>query len=129
MLTQLTDADLVHKIASNEPDAEAELYRRLAPRVLLYGLRHLRDRAAAEDWLRTRLKSDSEQHGRCSGVRSIGFENRAPISLDGPVTHVRGMRTDLPPRTFANCSGTITPWGTLLSCEENFQDQDCNMKH
>ena len=29
--------------------AEAELYRRLAPRVRLYGLRHLRDRQAAAD--------------------------------------------------------------------------------
>jgi RNA polymerase sigma-70 factor (ECF subfamily) len=29
--------------------AEAELYRRFAPRVRLYGLRHLRDRSAADD--------------------------------------------------------------------------------
>jgi RNA polymerase sigma-70 factor (ECF subfamily) len=29
--------------------AEAELYRRFAPRVRLYGLRHLRDHAAADD--------------------------------------------------------------------------------
>ncbi|MEO8655276.1 MAG: sigma-70 family RNA polymerase sigma factor [Ramlibacter sp.] len=31
------------------PEAEAELYRRLAPRVRLYGLRHLRDNHAAAD--------------------------------------------------------------------------------
>ena len=37
--------------AGRAPDsaAEAELYRRLAPRVRLYGLRHLRDRQAAAD--------------------------------------------------------------------------------
>lgn len=47
------DAELVREIASLRPgearDAEAELYRRLAPRVRLYGLRHLRDGAAADD--------------------------------------------------------------------------------
>jgi RNA polymerase sigma-70 factor, ECF subfamily len=34
---------------SRDRDAEAELYRRLAPRVRLYGLKHLRDAAAAAD--------------------------------------------------------------------------------
>ncbi len=46
-------AELARRIqasgAGGERDAEAELYRRLAPRVLLYGLRHLRDRHAAAD--------------------------------------------------------------------------------
>jgi RNA polymerase sigma-70 factor (ECF subfamily) len=51
----LTDAELAHCVAAarggsgSAVDAEAELYRRFAPRVLLYGLRHLRDRGAAED--------------------------------------------------------------------------------
>ena len=48
-----SDADLARQIASLPPghagDAEAELYRRLAPRVRLYGLRHLRDEQAAAD--------------------------------------------------------------------------------
>jgi RNA polymerase sigma-70 factor (ECF subfamily) len=47
------DAALVRAIgaAAPAPDgrAEAELYRRLAPRVRLYGLRHLRDPHAAAD--------------------------------------------------------------------------------
>ena len=49
----LGDADLARRIASaasaGAPDAEAELYTRLAPRVRLYGLRHLRDEQAAAD--------------------------------------------------------------------------------
>lgn len=36
-------------VAAPDSAAEAELYRRLAPRVRLYGLRHLRDRHAAAD--------------------------------------------------------------------------------
>lgn len=47
------DAALVRAIGSAAPGpdgrAEAELYRRLAPRVRLYGLRHLRDPHAAAD--------------------------------------------------------------------------------
>jgi RNA polymerase sigma-70 factor (ECF subfamily) len=46
----LSDADLVRRIGSgHEREAEGELYRRMAPRVRLYGLRHLRDGQAADD--------------------------------------------------------------------------------
>ena len=47
----LDDAALVRRIAAAPGDAaaETELYRRLAPRVRLYGLKHLRDRDAASD--------------------------------------------------------------------------------
>lgn len=47
-----SDGDLARRISKGESDAteaEAELFRRLAPRVRLYGLRHLRDPAAADD--------------------------------------------------------------------------------
>ncbi|HVB98310.1 MAG TPA: sigma-70 family RNA polymerase sigma factor [Candidatus Dormibacteraeota bacterium] len=46
----LTDAELVRQIgAGNDPEAKTELFRRMAPRVRLYGLRHLRDAQAADD--------------------------------------------------------------------------------
>ena len=49
----LDDAALVHRIAAapggDDVVAETELYRRLAPRVRLYGLKHLRDGQAASD--------------------------------------------------------------------------------
>jgi RNA polymerase sigma-70 factor (ECF subfamily) len=53
-LAALDDGALARRIAeagAAAPDsaAEAELYRRLGPRVRLYGLRHLRDRHAAAD--------------------------------------------------------------------------------
>ena len=51
--TESDDALLARRIATEHPgmaaDSEAELYRRLAPRVRLYGLRHLRDPQAAAD--------------------------------------------------------------------------------
>jgi RNA polymerase sigma-70 factor (ECF subfamily) len=46
----LTDAELVLRIGGGTDHyAEAELFRRMAPRVRLYGLRHLRDAHAADD--------------------------------------------------------------------------------
>ena len=47
---ELTDAELVRQIGSGKDrKAEAELFRRMAPRIRLYGLRHLRDEHAADD--------------------------------------------------------------------------------
>jgi RNA polymerase sigma-70 factor (ECF subfamily) len=47
------DVELARRVGRAAPatdrQAEAELCRRLSPRVRLYGLRHLRDEAAAED--------------------------------------------------------------------------------
>jgi RNA polymerase sigma-70 factor (ECF subfamily) len=46
----LNDAELVRQIgAGSGREAEAELFRRMAPRIRLYGLRHLRDEHAADD--------------------------------------------------------------------------------
>ena len=49
----VSDGELARAIAATEPGAaqaeESELYRRFAPRVRLYGLKHLRDDAAADD--------------------------------------------------------------------------------
>jgi RNA polymerase sigma-70 factor, ECF subfamily len=50
MTIEVNDAELVRQIGSgSDREAEAELFRRMAPRIRLYGLRHLRDEHAAED--------------------------------------------------------------------------------
>jgi RNA polymerase sigma-70 factor (ECF subfamily) len=50
MQVELSDAELVRQIGSGgDREAEAEVYSRMAPRVRLYGLRHLRNEHAAED--------------------------------------------------------------------------------
>jgi RNA polymerase sigma-70 factor (ECF subfamily) len=47
---ELGDAELVRRISSGiDSEAEAELFRRMAPRIRLYGLRHLRDACASDD--------------------------------------------------------------------------------
>ena len=46
---ELDDAELVRQIGAGDHAAEAELFRRMAPRIRLYGLRHLRDPHASED--------------------------------------------------------------------------------
>jgi RNA polymerase sigma-70 factor (ECF subfamily) len=49
MIMERNDAELVAQIASGDPHAEAELFHRMAPRIRLYGLRHLRDEHTADD--------------------------------------------------------------------------------
>lgn len=49
MEIDLNDDDLVRQIGAGDRAAEGELFRRMAPRIRLYGLRHLRDSHAAED--------------------------------------------------------------------------------
>jgi len=50
MQIELSDAELARQIgAGSDPKAEAELFRRMAPRIRLYGLRHMRDAHAADD--------------------------------------------------------------------------------
>ena len=50
MAIALNDTELVRQIGSGtDRQAEAELFRRMAPRIRLYGLRHMRDEHAAED--------------------------------------------------------------------------------
>jgi RNA polymerase sigma-70 factor (ECF subfamily) len=47
---EVSDAELVRRIGSgSDREAETELVRRVAPRIRIYGLRHLRDPHAADD--------------------------------------------------------------------------------
>jgi len=49
MAVRLSDADLALCIGQGHPEAEAEVCRRMAPRIRLYGRRHLRSESAADD--------------------------------------------------------------------------------
>jgi len=66
---------------------------------------------------RWKLVSDSAYGRRVSGLTKH--------VLTGPAASIAKEVTG----TFANCSGGVTLWNTILSCEENFQDvvNDCKL--
>lgn len=71
MAIESSDADLAARIGQGDPEAEAEVCRRMAPRIRLYGLRHLRSAAAADDLVQQVLLKVLETL-RSSGVRDTG---------------------------------------------------------
>jgi secreted PhoX family phosphatase len=59
---------------------------------------------------------------RCSGPAAAVFRHSQPLGYrDGLGERIIG--------TFANCAGGSTPWGTVLSAEENFQSQVSEAVH
>ena len=60
--------------------------------------------------------SDPDQRLHCSGPASAVFRRRQRLGYDDRLgDRIIG--------SFANCAGGQTPWGTVLSAEENFQSQ------
>jgi secreted PhoX family phosphatase len=61
----------------------------------------------------------SDRHLRFSGpTPSKRDRRRERFAISGPVAALMPV----PGGTFNNCSGATTPWGTFLTCEENYQD-------
>lgn len=95
------EAALARQIVAAAPgvasDAEAALYRRLAPRVRLYGRRHLRDEQAAADlaqqvMLMTIQKLRSGELRETERIVSFVFGMCRKVSIDLKRAHARRER-------------------------------------
>ena len=106
---------LADAIATAAPGAaqeeEAELYRRFAPRVRLYGLRHLCDAAAAQDLVQEvfivlieRLRSSGVRNVEAIGSFILGTSRT--IASDLRRTHQRRERLT---ETFADRTISVAP--------------------
>jgi secreted PhoX family phosphatase len=77
------------------------------------------------------LEVQRDAKGGWSYVQNSAFNRRltaeTPMALSGPAAGNRRLKTSSDPHgtrvqgTLNNCSAGVTPWGTVLSAEENFQ--------
>ena len=61
-----------------------------------------------------KMDTTSTHARRINGFSKFDITGPAKASLPEGATTATG--------TFANCSGGVTLWNTVLSCEENFED-------
>ena len=68
--------------------------------------------------VRVRQKDDGDWEMVKNDPYNRRVSGQTPIDINWP-GGIKGQTTAI--GTFANCSGGVTPWGTILTCEENYQ--------
>ena len=132
-----SDGELARAVAARAPGvceaAESELYRRFAPRVRLYGLRHLRDEESARDLVQQVMLLTIEKL-RQGGVRdmeqiaSFILGTSRTMAIDVRRKHVRRERLRevfLAPEAFAAPdAGATLDLDRLEQCLAQLADRD-----
>jgi uncharacterized protein len=69
-----------------------------------------------------RVSRDRNGRWQRSAERNLNrrIDALTPMRMTGPAALLDGGPVAI--GTMANCSGGVTPWGTVLTCEENFDD-------
>jgi uncharacterized protein len=93
------------------PDGNAEMTPEKAAKALAaHGVTIVEVEFDGSEW----VVVDSELNRRITGTTPVEFSG--PVTLDNPAM----QSNNEPMGTLNNCGSGITPWGTYLTCEENF---------
>ena len=119
MFVEMSDAALVQRVADGAREAEAEVCRRMAPRIRLYGLRHLRSASAADDLVQQVLLKTLEA---LRGQRVRDAVKLAPFVLGICRMTVLDLRRSLQRRErlleeFGSLLEPAQPDAAVLDCE------------
>ena len=132
MAIESSDADLAARIGQGDPEAEAEVCRRMAPRIRLYGLRHLRSAAAADDLVQQVLLRVLETL-RSGGVRDTGKVPHFVLGMSRTMVFDQRRTTHRQERILATFASDLIPAplpessidsGQLARCVQSLKERE-----
>ncbi|MDA0996743.1 MAG: PhoX family phosphatase [Proteobacteria bacterium] len=113
---EYTNSELMWAGVSGKPKSEVMTAERIRTEMAAHGLSIIEIAKSAGRW---QVVSDSKYPRRITTLAT-------PIGISGPAAGTARMRTATDPSgtrvigTVNNCAGGVTPWGTVLTAEENF---------
>ena len=130
-----TDGELARAIAGRTEAAEAaetELYRRFAPRVRLYGLRHLRDEDAARDLMQQvllltieKLRDGAVRDTDMIGSFSLGTSRLIAVNLKRRERRRESLLEAFPAApAFVNAAPSVIDEDELEGCQSGLAERE-----